>query len=249
MSIPLLRDVLVKRGRELLAQPFEPVRFSGDADADGLLNDLDAYPHAFVLACLMQRQVKVEKAWLIPYLMRERIGSFEFADLSVLTVAQLIGFMSQPTPLHKWPSKMGGVFHSAIRHIAERYSGDASLIWRGRPSSASFVRRFLEFQGAGPKIATMAANILVREMKVPVSDTYSIDISPDVHIRRTSGRLGIVHAGATDDELIYAARELSPDYPGIFDLPLWEIGHNCCHPKAPDCEECWLRDHCPSARP
>ena len=248
MSTLALRDILVKRGRELWARPFEPVAFAGDPDADALLNDLDGNPHAFVLGCLMQRRTKVEKAWLIPHLMRERIGSFEFSVLSTLTVEKVTALMREPTPLHRFPAKMGRVFQLGVQHIAERYTGDASLIWQGRPSSAAVVWRFLEFHGAGPKIATMAANILVRDMKVPVSDTYSIDMSADVHIRRTSGRLGIVHAGATDDELIYAARELSPDYPGIFDLPLWEIGRTWCHPKAPECERCWLRPHCPSAR-
>jgi len=31
--------------------------------------------------------------------------------------------------------------------------------------------------------------------------------------------------------LIYAAKELYPNYPGIFDTLCWEIGKNCCRPK------------------
>ena len=66
--------------------------------------------------------------------------------------------------------------NAALRHVAERYEGREGKIWMDRPSSAELVYRFLEFEGVGPKIATMAASILVRRFKVSVSDHFSIDI-------------------------------------------------------------------------
>jgi len=46
---------------------------------------------------------------------------------------------------------------AAIQHIQQKYHGDARRIWRGRPSSATVVRSFLEFQGVGQKIAVIQA--------------------------------------------------------------------------------------------
>jgi len=56
--------ILIDRGKELLKQPYKKIEFTGNEEADNLLNDLDNFPHAFVLACIMDRQIKAERAWL-----------------------------------------------------------------------------------------------------------------------------------------------------------------------------------------
>jgi endonuclease III len=219
------------------------VAFTSSPEADALLNDLQHHPHAFVLGCLMSRQVRAEKAWILPWAFRERSGSFEIAALARLTEPEVLHHMVHPTPLHRLP--MAGVFRDGVQRIVSIYGGDASRMWSGSPPSAAIVRRFLEFRGAGPKIATMAANLLVSLLGVPVSDRYSIDISPDRHIRRVFSRLGFVPNDADDDVIIYRARELSPEYPGAFDLLFWEVGRNTCRPENPQCTACVLAARCP----
>jgi len=139
---------------------------------------------------------------------------------------------------------MGENFYLAIQKIHNDYRDDASNIWKGNPGSATVVRRFLEFKGVGIKIATMAANALARHFKIPMKDYINIDISPDVHVKRVFKRLGFISKDASNDELIYCARELNPMYPGIFDLPCWEIGRYWCRPHKPICEKCYLSRHC-----
>jgi endonuclease-3 len=99
----------------------------------------------------------------------------------------------------------------------------------------------------GPKIATMAANALAREFKVPLSDHYSIDVSVDVHVRRVFARLGLVPSDSTGDQIVYRARALHPDFPGLLDFPAWEIGRTWCRPQRPDCAACYMTEICPSA--
>mgnify|MGYP006277562419 CR=1 FL=1 len=95
------------------------------------------------------------------------------------------------------------------------------------------------------KIATMAANILVRDFRVELTDYHYIDISVDVHLKRVFQRLGLVPQGASKFEIIYAAREMNTEHPGIFDLPVWEIGREWCKPGVPNCPDCHMRKVCP----
>jgi endonuclease III len=155
--------------------------------------------------------------------------------------------MSKPEPLHRFADTMSRLLHAAVQRISKEYAGDASRIWADRPSSAEVVYRFLEFDGVGPKIATMAANILARDFKVPFSDFCSIDISADVHVRRVFGRLGLCPPDASVEQLVFKARGLHPEFPGIMDLPSWEIGRLWCRPNAPLCSACYMQDLCPSA--
>jgi len=242
-----LADQLVKEGYKRLAEPPLFVRFAGIHEADVLVNDINGHPHAFVLACVMDQQIKSEKAWQIPYKLKQRLGFFDFPSLAKPGKSSSIKLkkaMVKPTPLHRFPKKMSKILLAAIRRIRNEFGGDASVIWTGRPSSATIVRRFLEFRGVGQKIATMATNILVRDFRVEVSDCYSIDISVDVHVKRVFARMGFIPMNKSVDYLIFRARELNPDYPGVFDLVIWELGRTVCRPTQPACDKCRYSRFC-----
>jgi endonuclease III len=237
-------SLLIKRGQELLSTPYELLPFTKNKESDCLLNDLVNYPHAFVLACVMDRQIKAERAWLIPYEVSKEIGGFEFEKLMTLSIQDLKDIFNKKN-LHRFNNMMAEMFYSAVQLLNAKYGGLASRIWSDKPGSAAVVSRFREFKGVGPKIATMAANCLVREFKVSIGDTNAIDISPDVHVMRVFTRLGLLSPNASEQELIYTAKRLFPQYPGVFDLPAWWIGRDWCKPTDPLCSYCYLSNHCP----
>jgi endonuclease-3 len=246
MNQKAIRDRLVEQGKALYSAPKQEIQFTQIPEADNLLNDLSGHPHAFVLACVMDRQIKAEKAWVIPYRISEKIGGFSMEILRQLSREAVGRLMTQPEPLHRFVGQMTNFFYLAVQRIESRYAGDASRIWSRKPSSAEVVYRFLEFNGIGPKIANMAVNILARDYKIPLADYFSIDISPDVHVRRVFSRLGLCAANASAEQVINKAKALYPQFPGIMDLPCWEIGRNWCKPNDPECNECYMRDLCPT---
>ena len=253
-----IRRRLVERGKKIFNAPIEaePLTFSTKPknlnenqyqEARALVNDLEDYPHAFVIGCVMDQQIAADRAWLIPYRLCQQIGGFDFGTLCNLSENEIQSCMKGPPSLHRFPNEMSKNLHAAIQLIAKKYESDASHIWDGCPPSAALVYRFLEFRGVGPKIATMATNILVRGFKIRVSDHFSIDISVDVHVRRVFQRLGLIPKQASNEQVIYRARELNPEFPGILDLPAWQIGREWCKPKNPRCSQCFMKRLCPTA--
>jgi len=242
-NLEKIKQTLIERGNELLKSPKKFHEFTGDKNADELLNNLEKYPHAFVLACIMDRQIPAERAWKIPYLISIEIGGFEFEKLVSLSEEYLTKLFLEKK-LHRFNKDMAKNFYLGIQRISKEYDKDASNIWKNKPKSATVVRRFLEFNGMGIKIATMITNILARDFKIPMEDYICIDISPDVHVKRVFKRIGFISENSNNDELLYSAKELNPEFPGIFDFSCWEIGRKWCHPKNPECEKCYLNKYC-----
>ena len=237
---------LLKISKKEFEQQRGSVSYNGTPNkkANQLIGDLKKHPHAFVLACIMDRQINGDRAFGIPYKFSQILGSFEFKRLLKLTPHQIEKIFTDNN-LHRFNKIMAKNFYSGIQRIHNQYNDNAVNIWNEKPGSATVVKRFLEFDGAGIKIATMAANILARELKVSFKDYYSVDISADVHVKRVFRRIGLINEDASIEELIYTARELNPKYPGILDLSAWKIGRYWCRPKNPICQKCALNKSCP----
>ena len=216
---------------------------TSDEDLNKFLNDFENYPHAFVLGCVMDKQNDTETTWAIPYKVKEELGNFDIDFLVNVPLDKYKELFNEGS-YHRFNDKCATEFYEAIIKIKNDYDGDASKIWSGNPSSATVVYRFLEFEGIGIKIATIAANILARNFKIPMSDYYSIDISPDVHVTRVMKRLGHVDNDASREQIIYKAREIYPEFPGIIDLACFEVGREFCHPNNPNCNDCPLMNEC-----
>lgn len=249
------KEILIEMGkRKLNSEKIDELNYisfkESDVDKDDkiaaneLINNIEEYPHAFVLACLMDRQIEAWRAWYIPHKIRKELNSFKIDKLLEKKLSYYEDLFKNNN-LHRYNNKMPKVFYEALGVIKYKYEGDASKIWSGNPSSAKIVCRFLEFNGAGIKIASMATNLLVRDFKIPVKDKINIDVSPDRHIKRIFKRVGFTDENVSNTQIIYTARDLCPEYPGVFDYPAWELGTTCCEQSKPECEKCYLERDCP----
>ena len=222
-------------------------------EANEMLNPFGNFPHAFVLACIMDRQISAENAWQIPFWIKERIHGFKINDLLTLSKDEIKTIFKNFPKQHRFPETMATCFYMAVQTIQNKYNGDARTIWNDNPSSGLLVSRFLNFEGVGVKIASMATNILVRQFGVVLKDRHCIDISPDTHAVRVFKRLHLIE-GDSREETIYMAREINPVYPGILDYPCWHVGKHHCHARNPICYgekdkgPCPFSHFCPSKK-
>lgn len=218
--------------------------------ANDLVRNIDEYPHAFVLACLMDTGVDADVAWTIPYRVFEILGTFDIHELYKVSTEQYAEMFNGDKKWHRYPVRNAGFFYDGVHKIVDNefMSGDASKIWSGKPSSRDVILRFMDFKGCGFKVANMAPNILYRYYGVEFSDYSFIDIAPDVHTMRVFQRLGLTPYVA-DQEIariytICKAREMNPEFPGIVDGLCWEVGRYFCNPSKPKCSKCPFNGFC-----
>jgi len=238
-------NYLIRTGREFLRQQREPVIFTGREEVDEALNNIEEFPHLYLLGAQMDRGIESHVAWEIPYRLFEilELKSLEFEEFRKLSIEDLVQVFIQNN-LHRYPAKMARIFYNTLEHVTQAYEGDATRLWNDQPSSATLIKRFLQFDGMGLRIATRTANGLFRDFKIRLSDSSSLDVTPELPVRRVFRRTGFINRHASDEELIYSARELHLRYPGIFEKPCWEIVHRVCKSENPLCNECPLDSSC-----
>ena len=214
--------------------------FTSNAEANELVRT-DAF--AFLTAVLFDQGVPAERAWTAPYLLRQRMGHLDPARIAGDPEGVRRAIQMQPK-LHRYIEKIPRWLVGAARRVEQDYRGDASAIWKDRPSAVELQRRLSEFHGIGQKKAAMTVEILNRDLGVPVDRMAGSDVAVDVHVRRVFLRSRIADRD-DPDHMITAARQLHPSRPGALDSPAWDVGRNWCHAGAPDCGHCPLTHVCP----
>ncbi len=238
-----LQEKLISMSKKVYAGPWKVDKFSKNDRANEIINNIGEKPHVFVMGCILGHRMHDDKGWETLAYLEERIGTLDIKKLSRLTLADWEKAFMKPTPLHRFYYESARDILAAIQRIMREYEGDASLIWSHSPSSATVIKRFLEFDGIGQRTSTMAADILARYFKITMSDYYSIDATVDAPTKRVLARMGIVDS----KKPIYiqlTMREMYPKYPGIFDPVLWNISKYHCFPVRPNCSECPVHELC-----
>jgi len=212
---------------------------SNDKANEFVIND----SFAFLIGVIADQGIVFERAWNLPYLLRERLGHLDPLRLQVDVEPIREAFQKRPA-LHRMVEIVPRWVCGAAKIVIGLYGGDASRIWSDRPTAVEVQRRLDEFPGIGQKKAAMAVEILARDLKVPIQDLAGSDVAFDIHLRRVFLRTGVAQH---DDQrhMIMVARKLHPERPGALDNPAWAVGRRWCHPQDPDCPECALTMVCP----
>ncbi|MEO8665361.1 MAG: endonuclease III [Ignavibacteria bacterium] len=69
----------------------------------------------------------------------------------------------------------------------------------------------------------------------------------DTHLKRVSGRLGLIESEDPDKIEIELKELISPEEQFYFSMRAGELGRQICKARNPNCPECFLNDICPNA--
>jgi uncharacterized HhH-GPD family protein len=138
--------------------------YTGDAPADRLLADS---PIALVIGMVLYQQVPVEKAFLGPAALQERLGiPLDAKSIAEMDPAALEEIFRARPALHRFPANMAKRVQAVCAFVADVYGGDPSRLWLGVGSAAEVVRRMTELPGFGDYKARVYFGVLVKRLGV-----------------------------------------------------------------------------------
>jgi uncharacterized HhH-GPD family protein len=132
-----------------------------DSDAANALIASD--PMALLVGFALDQQVTVQKAFLGPLALQERLGSI---DAATLAAADLEPVFRRRPAIHRFPGAMAGRVHDLAVHIRDEYDGDAARVWTGAPDAAALRANLAGLPGFGEMKTKALGAVLAKHFGV-----------------------------------------------------------------------------------
>jgi uncharacterized HhH-GPD family protein len=112
-------------------------------------------PLALLVGFALDQQVSVQKAFMGPLVLRERLGAFDAQTLASVDLEPV--FRERPA-IHRFPGSMAGRVHELAVQIRDRYDGDAARVWTDAADAAELRTNLAALPGFGEmKIKSLGA--------------------------------------------------------------------------------------------
>jgi uncharacterized HhH-GPD family protein len=117
-------------------------------------------PMALLVGFVLDQQVTVQKAFLGPLALKERLGSLDAATLAGADLERV--FREKPA-IHRFPGSMASRVHDLAVHIRDNYDGDAARVWTGAADAEALRANLKALPGFGEmKIKALGAVLAKR---------------------------------------------------------------------------------------
>ena len=142
------------------------LRLCFDEHGDALLS---RDPFALLVGMLLDQQIPMERAFLGPWRLAERMGTPRRLDVARIAAYEAEAFkslMSEPPAVHRFPGAMAGRIQHLAHHVVVDYAGDAEAIWRAVPTGPALHHRLLALPGFGDQKARILVALLGKQCGV-----------------------------------------------------------------------------------
>ncbi|MBI5157911.1 MAG: Fe-S cluster assembly protein HesB [Acidimicrobiia bacterium] len=142
--------------------PPESLPFTPDADANRLLAQ---NPTALLIGMLLDQQFPMERAFLAPHLLRDRLGErLDAHTIAALDDATVEAVFAGPPALHRYPASMGRRCRDLCTHLVDEYGGDASRLWSEASDGKELLRRLQALPGFGAAKARIFVGVVGKRL-------------------------------------------------------------------------------------
>jgi uncharacterized HhH-GPD family protein len=136
-----------------------------DSDAANELIARD--PMALLIGFSLDQQVTVQKAFMGPLVLAERLGSI---DASALAGADLEPVFRERPAIHRFPGAMAKRVHDLAVCVRDDYDGDAARIWAQARDGDELRERLAALPGFGAMKVSSLAAVLSKRFGVRAAD-------------------------------------------------------------------------------
>ncbi|MDA0170222.1 DNA repair protein [Solirubrobacter taibaiensis] len=140
------------------------LHFTGVEEADRLLVE---DPFALLIGFALDQRVPVPKAFMGPWVLRERLGSLSPA---VVAGADLEPIFRQIPAIHRFPAMMAKQVNALAVHVVSVYDGDAAAVWT-RASTSDELRENIDgLPGYGKMKVKALGSVLFKRFDVALAE-------------------------------------------------------------------------------
>lgn len=147
---------------------------SQNREADELLS---RSPLALVIGMVLDQQITLEKAFLAPYLLKERLsGRLDAGHIASMDTAVLEKIFSEKPALHRFPASMARRVQEVCTIIARDYANDPTRIWIEATDGEDLKNRVQSLPGFGEMKAKIFIAFLGKQLGLTVPGWREVSV-------------------------------------------------------------------------
>jgi uncharacterized HhH-GPD family protein len=140
--------------------PPEALHFTESDEANALLA---TDPMALVIGFALDQQVTVQKAFMGPLVIKERLGTL---DAAALADADLDATFREKPAIHRYPGSMAKKVHDLVVYLRDTYDGNAERIWTDATDTAALRANLEALPGFGEMKVKALGSVLAKRFGV-----------------------------------------------------------------------------------
>jgi len=141
-----------------------PIVWTDNEDANRLL---ETDPLALLIGLVLDQQVKMEKAFSGPYVLKQRLGgSLDARAIASMDPDRLDKMFRERPALHRFPGNMAKRVQALCQAIVKDYGGDAGAVWRGARDGDDLAARIAKLPGFGEMKVKILVSVLAKKFGV-----------------------------------------------------------------------------------
>ena len=142
----------------------EPLHFTDSEAANAFIG---SDPLALLVGFVLDQQVTVQKAFVGPLALKERLGDWSAAAIADADLEAL--FREKPA-IHRFPGSMAQRVHELAVHLRDTYDGDAARVWTDARDTAQLRANLDALPGIGDMKVKAIAGVLAKRFGVAAAE-------------------------------------------------------------------------------